>query len=569
LVMASQAWNTETERKVFSNLLQYASTIFEDEDNNSISPTSGTGTSLREAINYALTQATPQTITFSSNLAGQTIVLSIVGANLWGPNAFRISDTADITIQGLSTSPGITLSGGGALRLFMIDEAVAGVNPKLTLNDLTLVQGSASFGGAIFNTGRLVVNRCTFTGNGSNSQGGAIYTGASWAPTSTALLSNSTFSGNTAVVAGAVFADGTVSLDHVTISGNSSNVEGALRMTTRGIATLTNSIVAGNSRNITGNLQAGSRNNLIDSMDAGGLVHGVNGNLVNVASSGLQALASNGGPTRTMALISTSPAVNAAQPAPALATDQRGISRPQGAAPDMGAFEFVTMPEAAAPSISPSGGIMNHAPLISLSTTSVDAIMRYTLDGSAPSPTEGTVYEGPFTLSSSATVRAIAYGPGWTPSQVVSATFTLLTPLQAWRSLHGLAADGSQDLAHPSGDGVANLLKYAFNMAPNAGDLVQPQTGILPEGGTAGLPRIRRDESGRLTVTFIRRKAATNPGITYTVETGDHLDALQPLSLNEAVVQSIDATWEQVRVTDPESSHRRFGRVKITSDPAP
>jgi hypothetical protein len=34
--------------------------------------------------------------------------------------------------------------------------------------------------------------------------------------------------------------------------------------------------------------------------------------------------------------------------------------------------------------------------------------------------------------------------------------------------LHCLAADGLQDLAMPAGDGVANLLKHAFNMAATA-----------------------------------------------------------------------------------------------------
>lgn len=40
-------------------------------------------------------------------------------------------------------------------------------------------------------------------------------------------------------------------------------------------------------------------------------------------------------------------------------------------------------------------------------------------------------------------------------------------PLPNWRTLHNLPADGSQDLGNPSGDGIPNLLKYAFNLAPN------------------------------------------------------------------------------------------------------
>ncbi len=49
-------------------------------------------------------------------------------------------------------------------------------------------------------------------------------------------------------------------------------------------------------------------------------------------------LSSNGGPTRTHALLKGSPAINAGG-TPFPTTDQRGITRPQGAANDIGAFE--------------------------------------------------------------------------------------------------------------------------------------------------------------------------------------------------------------------------------------
>ncbi len=136
--------------------------------------------------------------------------------------------------------------------------------------------------------------------------------------------------------------------------------------------------------------------------------------------------------------------------------------------------------------------------------------------------------------------------------------------LESWRALHHLAADGSQDAANPSGDGIANLLKFAFNMAPNAGDLANVNVGVLPANGTAGLPFIDRDAQGRLVIEFIRRKAATNSGITYVVETGDDLTDLQPLALTGASVGSIDAAWERVTVIDPVITPKRFGRVRVT-----
>ena len=51
----------------------------------------------------------------------------------------------------------------------------------------------------------------------------------------------------------------------------------------------------------------------------------------------LDVLKDNGGPTRTHALLPDSPALNAG--VTTLTTDQRGVARPQGNAPDIGAFE--------------------------------------------------------------------------------------------------------------------------------------------------------------------------------------------------------------------------------------
>jgi hypothetical protein len=53
----------------------------------------------------------------------------------------------------------------------------------------------------------------------------------------------------------------------------------------------------------------------------------------------LEELADNGGPTETMALQPGSPAIDAADSSACPATDQRGVSRPQGAGCDIGAVE--------------------------------------------------------------------------------------------------------------------------------------------------------------------------------------------------------------------------------------
>jgi poly(3-hydroxybutyrate) depolymerase len=134
--------------------------------------------------------------------------------------------------------------------------------------------------------------------------------------------------------------------------------------------------------------------------------------------------------------------------------------------------------------------------------------------------------------------------------------------LAQWRQLQGLAADGSEDLGTPAGDNVANLIKYALNLAPQAGDLSHPAS-TMAAGGTAGLPRTEIDGTGRLIFSWVRRKAATNPGITYSVEKSTDLVTWQPESSTPGV-ESIDSSWERMTYTvDPAGTPRTFLRLKI------
>jgi hypothetical protein len=76
----------------------------------------------------------------------------------------------------------------------------------------------------------------------------------------------------------------------------------------------------------------------------------------------LGALANNGGPTLTLALLPGSPAIDAGNTASAPATDQRGFPRPAGAAADIGAFEY--------------GSVMPTLNLSQSSATALDLLVR-------------------------------------------------------------------------------------------------------------------------------------------------------------------------------------------------
>ena len=101
---------------------------------------------------------------------------------------------------------------------------------------------------------------------------------------------------------------------------------------------LTSTIVANNGVNCSGGASDGGSN-----LQFPGTTCGVS---VTSADPLLQALADNGGPTKTQALTAGSPAIDAGTEIcpPTPPTDQRGVARPQGPACDIGAFEFIAAP---------------------------------------------------------------------------------------------------------------------------------------------------------------------------------------------------------------------------------
>lgn len=116
-------------------------------------------------------------------------------------------------------------------------------------------------------------------------------------------------------------------------------------------------------------------------------------------------------------------------------------------------------PTAAAPSFSPGGGTYSSAQSVTITTSTSGASIRYTTDGSTPSATVGTVYSGPVSITSSTTLKAIAYGTGLTASSVTTATYTISTSSggTAWeaeslaRTTSGTAAVTESDSAASGG----------------------------------------------------------------------------------------------------------------------
>ncbi len=73
--------------------------------------------------------------------------------------------------------------------------------------------------------------------------------------------------------------------------------------------------------------------------------------------------------------------------------------------------------------ITPNGGSFNGSQSVSITTATAGAEIYYTLDGTPPSDAS-TGYTGAFTLTTGATVKAIAVKSGYESSQVITAVFT-------------------------------------------------------------------------------------------------------------------------------------------------
>jgi len=78
-----------------------------------------------------------------------------------------------------------------------------------------------------------------------------------------------------------------------------------------------------------------------------------------------------------------------------------------------------------APSFSPAAGTYTTSTAVTISTTTGGAAIRYTTDGTTPSDTVGTIYSTPVSISSTCTLKAIAYKSGMNNSGVTSGVYTI------------------------------------------------------------------------------------------------------------------------------------------------
>jgi hypothetical protein len=154
----------------------------------------------------------------------------------------------------------------------------------------------------------------------------------------------------------------------------------------------------------------------------------------------------------------------------------------------LSADEFTFTPvnvqqQVAAPVFSPGGGPYGTAQMVSISSATSGASIRYTTDGSTPTETAGTIYSSPVSISVATTLKAIAFASGLTDSTVTSASYTIGTPPQTFNfEAESLSPVGSGATVSISDDANASGGVVEFLNSTAAGQTMTFTTPSMPAG---------------------------------------------------------------------------------------
>ncbi|MBL9113665.1 MAG: SUMF1/EgtB/PvdO family nonheme iron enzyme [Verrucomicrobiaceae bacterium] len=128
----------------------------------------------------------------------------------------------------------------------------------------------------------------------------------------------------------------------------------------------------------------------------------------------------------------------------------------------------------------------------------------------------------------------------------------------------GLTGPAAQADAVPFGDGVANLLKYAFNMNLAAAD----STTLVPGTSTAGLPAVGAQGSPGARMLRFEFLRAIGKGLHYSPMKSMELTPGTWLPFSSTpTVNAVNASWERVVHLEPAADARTFARVHVGFEP--
>ena len=296
-------------------------------------------TSLREAVNLAQTDGLTTPVTFDPTVFAipQSTAVPFSPISITG-DVEIIGPAVGVTLQSLTLS----ISGGTVALSRLTFRGQMGA-PFLDVSGTTVLTATGcTFGDGLFfsslpminNGGTVTLRNCTVASNDVTQSGSTA--SALYQVTGTMLLENCTIAANLGTNAIEIVG-GTFSMGNTLVAGNTLTAGGAAANQIKGAVTSLGYNLIGAAPDMT-------------------LTGTTTGNQLNVANALLDpdGLALNGGPTRSIALMTGSPAIDKGKLQGGVTTDQRGRSRPfdvsgitsatGGDGSDIGAFE-VNAPE--------------------------------------------------------------------------------------------------------------------------------------------------------------------------------------------------------------------------------
>jgi len=343
---------------------------------------------LRDAIKYSsagdtvVVPAGTYNLTMGELSVGHDLTVSGAGVSsvtISGGNASRVLEVAAssaVTLSGVTVTAGSGVGTGPNDPVPDGEGGAVAVLGTLTLNDSAVTASTAGEGGGIYDDSTATITNTTIGGNTASSDGGGIYDDEN------ATITNSTVTGNGAASdGGGIYDDFTATITNSTITGNTASTAGG-GIYDDDTASVINATISGNTAPPDQSGSSGGANVFVNDTGSGGfentIVSDPIGGGTDCYTSGefptsmghnleddaavqnstescqfldptdessvdpmLGPLASNGGPTQTMALLAGSPGIDKAAAIPAITTDQRGGPRPQppGGTDDIGAYE--------------------------------------------------------------------------------------------------------------------------------------------------------------------------------------------------------------------------------------
>ncbi len=134
------------------------------------------------------------------------------------------------------------------------------------------------------------------------------------------------------------------------------------------------------------------------------------------------------------------------------------------------------------------------------------------------------------------------------------------SPYQQWAFDWGIDGSDLAQTADGDGDGISNLLEFAFNLNPAKVDAATYDPAVVPG---AGLPQMVVADGPVLSLQYLRRN--DTPGLVYQAQFGNSVASFAT-SAAAPLVEDLGGGWERVTVADTggPGAPRRFGRVRVS-----